>query len=262
MERIVHIVPLGWEYDRAVLPIEALRAHKVYVLVWTEGYPDRKHYLTKFETWARTAKIEIEVVKVDSFRDLRAVMQAVSKIIVSEIAAGNRVYVNVSTSGKVAAIGATLASMAHLPPNRGMVYYVVALDYPSTKAAQREHGLARGMDGDPIPVPIFPLRLPRSDCQLVISHLARAPKHEASYLDLIECLRAGGFEPFGSRPEEGPSGRQARTKLQVAFNRRIVARLASEGLATPRSFGRSRALRLTEAGEQLAALCIDSRLQP
>ncbi|MCI4351507.1 MAG: DUF6293 family protein [Thermoplasmata archaeon] len=256
MEQIVHIIPLGWEYDRAVLPLENLKAHRIYVIVRTKGFPERAHYLAKLQAWARKSKVETRVVPIDSFRDLHSVMKSVSEIIVRELGEGNRVYVNVSTSGKVAAIGATLAGMAHLPPNRGMVYYVAALDYPTDREAQREHGLAKGMDGDPLPVPIFPLKLPSPDCQRVLSTLDRAPGGELAYTELLRSLGDGAFESFAAKPASGNEGRPERTRLQVTFNRRIVAKLVSDGSVTTVARGKNRSLRLTGAGRQLAALCV------
>jgi hypothetical protein len=193
-------------------------------------------------------------VEVDSFHNLSTVMREVSKIIVTELAAGNRIYINVSTSGKVAAIGATLAAMAHLPPTRGMVYFVVALDYPTDKDAQREHGLARAMDVDPIPIPIFPLNLPDSDCRLVLAELANASKPLA-YTVLATKLGRSGVAPFMELAEPARS-RADRTRIQVAFHRRIVSKLSTVGMVTVEKAGRERRLGLTLAGRQFAALCI------
>lgn len=253
MERLIHIVPLGWEYDRAVKPLEAMRVHKVYALVWVDE-PKRDHYLTKFREWANKRKVEFKVVEIDSFHNLSSVMRAVSQIIITELAAGNRIYINVSTSGKVASIGATLAAMAHLPPSRGMVYFVVALDYPADKKALKTHGVARGMWGEPLPIPIFPLSLPEPDCRFVLTELA-AETMPMPYSDLIARLGKAGMIPFNGESEV-KRDRAARTRIQVAFHRRIVAKLSALELVAVEKSGRQRRLALTPAGRQFAALCV------
>ena len=253
MEKLIHIVPLGWEHDRAVKPLEAMRVHKVYALVWVKE-PRREQYLARFLAWAKKRGIEFEVVDIDTFHSLPSVMRAVSKIIIAELAAGNRIYINVSTSGKVAAIGATLAAMAHLPPSRGTLYFVVALDYPAGKKALGAHGVARGMWGEPQPIPIFPLALPDPDCRLVLTELATATRPLA-YAHLIGKLGEAGVPPF-REPLEERLDRAARTKIQVAFHRRIVTKLLALELISVEKSGRQRRLALTPAGQQFAALCV------
>ena len=151
MERLVHIIPLGWEDHRVVLPVESIKAHRVYLLSDPSDQPVRAHYLRKATRRFRANHIDVRVIEVDTFRDLLGTMKSISGIIQRELAEGNRVFLNVATSGKIAAIAATLAAMAHLPPDRGSVYYVVASDYPSSKESQRRHGIARGMGRGPRP---------------------------------------------------------------------------------------------------------------
>jgi hypothetical protein len=256
LEHLVHIIPLGWEHDRAVRPLEAMKVHKVYALVWASE-PRREHYMGRFRNWAKKRGVELQVVEIDSFHNLSSVMRAVSRIIIDELAAGNRIYINVSTSGKVAAIGATLAAMAHLPPTRGMVYFVVALDYPKDRKTQSKHGVARGMLGDPIPIPIFPLSLPDSDCRLVLTELAAATK-PLGYSELARKLGRAGVSPF-NEVDEAKQDRAGRTRVQVAFHRRIVAKLSMLDLIVVQKSGRERMLSLTPAGSQFAALCVTAQ---
>ena len=255
MERLVHIIPLGWEYDRVVLPVESIKAHRVYLLCDPTDQPVRTHYLRKATRRFRAIHVEVRVIEVDTFKDLLGTMKAISEIIQRELAQGNRVFLNVATSGKIAAIAATLAAMAHLPPDRGSVYYVAARDYPSTQVSQRLHGIAKGMDGDPVPIPVFKLKLPDSDCRIVLSELSAAADQSLGYRAIIETLRAKGVAGFETRIPEGSGRRRFRTLESVRFYQRVVRKLEREGLVSIIERGRVRSLKLTLAGAQVASMC-------
>jgi len=255
MERLVHIIPIGWEYDRVVLPVDSMKAHRVYLLSDPSDEPVRAHYLTKAARRFRASNIDVRVVEVDTFRDLLGTMKAISGVLQQELAQGNRVFLNVATSGKIAAIAATLAAMAHLPPNRGSVYYVAARDYPTSKEAQRRHGIARGMEGDPVPIPLFKLKLPDPDCRTVLTELRAAPDQTLEYRTIIEALRSKGVAGFESQPPKGRGSRRLRTLESVRFYQRVVRKLDREGLVSIAERGRSRSLRLTLAGAQVASMC-------
>lgn len=255
MERLVHVIPLGWEYDRVVLPVDSMKAHRVYLLSDPSENPLRAHYLRKVTRRLRAGHIEVKVVGVDTFKDLLGTMKSISRIIKLELAQGNRVFVNVATSGKIAAIAATLAAMAHLPPERGLVYYVAAGDYPSTRKSQLAHGIAKGMDGDPVPIPLFKIRLPDMDCRIVLAELSAAPDHTLAYRAMIEAMRSKGVSGFESPPPEGTDRRRFRTIENVRFYQRIVRKLEREALVSIVERGRARSLRLTLAGAQVASMC-------
>lgn len=252
---MVHIIPLGWEYDRVVQPVDSIKAHRVYLLCDPSGQPVRAHYLRKATRRFEACHIEVKSVSVDTFKDLLGTIRSISGIIQHELAQGNRVFVNVATSGKIAAIAATLAAMAHLPPDRGMVYYVAAGDYPSTQASQRLHGIAKGMDGDPVPIPLFKIRLPDPDCRIVLAELSAAPDQTLEYRAIIGALRSRGVIGFESQPPEGRERRKFRTLENVRFYQRVVRKLEREALVSIVERGRARSLRLTLAGAQVASMC-------
>jgi hypothetical protein len=255
MERIVHIIPLGWDYDRAVLPVEFIKAHRVYLLCNPSGQPLRARYLERVVRKFDASRLDVRVVQVDTFQDLLGTMSEVSTIIRRELAEGNRIFINVATSGKIAAIAATLAAMAHLPPDRGLVYYVAAKDYPRSKPAQLRHGIASGMDGEPFPLPLFRINLPDADCRLVLSALRSTPDRTLRYKRLIQVLRDRKVSGFEEAPPRGLGGRRLRTLENVRFHQRIVRKLDRAGLVSILERGRTRSLHLTSAGAQVASLC-------
>jgi hypothetical protein len=254
MQQIVHVIPLGWEYDRAVLPVISLRAHRVYILCDAQEHEPRRHFLAKVVKELTRRKVDVVPVLVDSFLDIGATMREVTKILTYERAQGNRVFVNTSTSGKVAAIGVTLAAMAQLRPGEGGIYYVEAEEYPSSRKGQREHGIAKGMRGDPIFLPLFRIRLPDQICMKVLALLATSQTGRLRYQSIIEKLRRDGERGFEQRTRAPVDPRRDRTSLNVSFNQQVVRKLVRDDYVRVIEEGRSRSLSLTLGGRYLATL--------
>jgi len=133
IEEIVHIIPLGHEFERAIRPFDTAKANRVYLIVdsgagSSNGTSDRdicmqklqEHYTQMvFDYLLKEKQIEVIVRKTLTF-DLTAFLKELSSIIYSELAKGSRVHINMSGSGRLAAVAAALAGMAH-----GIdVYYV------------------------------------------------------------------------------------------------------------------------------------------
>jgi len=255
MERLVHIIPLGWDFDRAVLPVESIKAHRVYLMCDPSDQPIRGRYLERVTRRLKSRHIEVKHVRVDTFGNLLETMRAVSTLIERELAEGNRIFINVATSGKIAAIAATLAAMANLPSDRGSIYYVAAKAYPTSEVGQRKFGIARGMDGDPIHIPLFKLRLPDANCRTILSALRAARDQTIEYKQLIEVLRSKGVDGFRETPTMGPEGRKLRTLQSVRFHQRVVRKLTHEGLVNVIERGQARSLHLTLPGIHIASLC-------
>ena len=101
----VHVVPLGYEYDRILEPITRMRADLVYLLVderWDATY--HEELLRELESAVRT----LETRRCD-LSDVYAVLGTVTTLAAKH--AGDDVRVNVSGGGTIAAIGATIACM-------------------------------------------------------------------------------------------------------------------------------------------------------
>jgi hypothetical protein len=255
MEEIVHVVPLGWELDRAVLPFSRYSAHRVYLLCDPGGHAKRAFYLEKVSAKLRKKGIEVRLVEVDTFMDLPGTMREVSRIVQTELNAGARVHVNISAAGRMAAIGAALAAMAHLRPGRGSVYYVPAVDYPTSVSEQRRHGMSRGMRGDPLDLPLFELTLPSLPARLILSALLNSSTKRLKYGDARSLLARSGFEGFGTADPGKPS-RKARTAWSVNLHRKVVQTLVRQRLVQVESLGRDKTLTLTREGEYVACLSL------
>jgi hypothetical protein len=255
MEEIVHIVPLGWEFDRVVLPIARLRAHRVYLICDPTGHPKRAYYLRKSRAKLERDGIDVRTVQVDTFADLAGTMREVSRIVQLELNGGARVHVNISAAGRLGAVGATLAAMAHLKPGHGSIYYVPAIDYPVSEKEQRRHGMSRGMKGDPIDVPLFELGLPNLPARLILSNLLQGGSKRLKYSEARKLLAEHGIPGYEGKGESDTT-RAERTRWNVNLYRRIVQPLVRQKLVEVEALGREYAIRLTRAGEYVACLSL------
>ena len=255
MEEVVHVVPLGWEYERAVLPLNRFHAHRAYLLCDPAGHPRRRYYLDKVRSKLEGSGTKVTEVYVDTFMDLPGTMREVSRIVQAELNRGSRVHVNISAAGRLASIAAALAAMAHLKPGRGSIYYIPAVDYPTSEKEQLRHGMSRGMKGDPIDIPLFELGLPNLASRLVLSKLLESKSKRLGYADARLMLAQHGLNGFGGGATATAS-RQQRTKWNVNLYRRVVQDLVRRKLVEVESVGREKTLRLTRAGEYMACLSL------
>lgn len=125
----VHIMPVGYEYERIVQPAEEFRAD-IVVLIGHEDDPegsDGDRYLRDARKAIDDLDIEIEQRTCDIF-DLYSSMGAIAQSITDH--EDDEVYVNVSTGSKVTAIAGMIASMVL----DSTPYYVRAKDYESDPA--------------------------------------------------------------------------------------------------------------------------------
>ncbi|MCM2466125.1 HFX_2341 family transcriptional regulator domain-containing protein [Methanoculleus oceani] len=144
MEKIVHIIPLGHEYDRAVKPFEDSSADRVYILTrWHDPsaamkmVDDQRYYASKVKEALEKREIDVKCESVNLF-DFLEVTKSISKIIVKEKAEGNRIRMNMSAAGRLTSVAATLVGMHH----DVQVYYVHADNYPDDPDERQKHGLS------------------------------------------------------------------------------------------------------------------------
>lgn len=120
----VHIVPVGYEYERVIQPAEKFRAD-VVVLIGHEDDPEdskgQEHLADAIEAMEELG-VEIEAKECDIF-DLYSSMGTIAESIAEH--EDDEVFVNVSTGSKVTAIAGMIASMVL----ESTPYYVRAKDY-------------------------------------------------------------------------------------------------------------------------------------
>ncbi len=194
--------------------------------------------------------IEVEHVAVDAHSDLRGLILQLCRLIKQEIAKGNRVYVNISAAGRVAAAAAVLASMAHLG-GHGQAYYVRPEEYEVSDEDRPRHGLTKGMLEEPTEIPLFPLQLPSREGQIVLLALKEGGG-SASYFDLFGFLHRGSVEGYVSVTRQTDRG--VKGNLTVRLTKTILRPLVDAGLIRIEKGGRKRVVQLTEAGDYMACI--------
>ncbi len=252
MERLVHVIPLGWELDRAVLPVRAMKAHRAHLLCNPDAHDMQRHFFHRVSEELKGEGVEVVHTKVDSESDLKGLMRETTRLVEEEVKKGNRVYVNISSAGKLAAVAGMLASMAHLR-DRGYAYYVRPEEHMRTEKGLKKHGLSRGMLGNPIMVPSFGLSLPSEAGTSVLGSLASSPQKSQSYQELFDVLRRNGVPGFDTKVTK-MTLRAEKTRLTVKLTKTILKPLVDVGYVEIEKLGRRRKVNLTQSGYDMACL--------
>lgn len=176
----IHIAPVGFEFDRVVIPLKTNRADKVWLL---RHAPDKKptlKYLERITQELRKEKIEYEIAETDLF-DLIAVLHKTNEIL--QIESKHRVYVNISSGSKVTAIALALACMFW----GGTPYYVKPMEYASLNSHET---ISKGVR-DIVEVPKFKIYKPETE-HLDVLKIIKNAKGNIKRKTLLEELVKNG----------------------------------------------------------------------
>lgn len=105
----VHVVPLGYEHDRIVIPLVEYKADKVVIVKRREERLGVE-FLERLKKTLDAKRIPYEIEEAEIL-DLVDCIRVFGRIIHNLKEKGHDVYVNVSTSTSIAAIAAALAAM-------------------------------------------------------------------------------------------------------------------------------------------------------
>lgn len=255
MEENVHIVPLGYEYDRAVRPFEGpsgFRVNRVYLMSALEGVEAPPEVVSKHQKYADMVRARLEelgiiVVPVPTnLIDILEVLKKVCKIIRAEQAQGNNVYVNMSSAGRLTSVGATLSGMVH-----GVkVYYVVSDGYADNDPRMETHGYTIVETLKITYLENFKISLP-GDLQLkVLAEIFRIGRMRT--VEIIYYLRSMGASYF--MEDYDTLGRSEKSRVVMKLNRNILDKLVESGLISKRKLGRESEYEITETGKYMASI--------
>jgi len=255
MEEIIHIIPLGYEYDRAIKIFEDIsgrKANRVYLLsslkndVPLEIRERHKRYLQKVLQKLEEKKIEVIVISVNLI-DLLDVMQKISYLVKMEANAGNLVYINMSAAGRMTSVGATLAGMVQ----GAKVYYVESSGYSNTDADWEQHGLSIVI-GTPIIhyLKNFQINLPNTEQQYVLAKLYQ--ENTMTAYDIIKYLVNLKMSNFNIELED--IKRKDRTRITMMLNRSIMNKLLLFGYVSKEKSGKETIYSITESGKYIACI--------
>lgn len=223
----VHVAPVGYENDRVVLPAIELGADRIILLEY-EDETDHPSYIARIHERLDEAGIPHECVGCDIFDfygSIGAVAEAATRY------RDEDVYVNLASGSKITAIGGMIACMA----TGATPYYVRAERY----AAETECDVAEGVR-DITELPTYPMEHPDRQHVAVLDYLDE--EDGARKRDVIEF----GIEanlPFIADHDAA----NAKSEYRL-LDSHIARPLEARGDITIEDVGRSKRLRLTEAG--------------
>jgi hypothetical protein len=256
VEELVHIIPLGHEFDRVVKPFDRLRANRVYLLtILTEaGIPyvkekmgeKQKYFLEIVKKALEERNIEVIVEHTNIF-DVLDVLKNVSRIIKAEKAKNNIVYVNMSGAGRLTSVAATLAAMAH----GAKVYYVVADRYSKNEKEEQQHGLSICTEPKIRYIVNFQINLPDETSLKLLAELCKKEKGMKTN-EIIEFLQELGLEEFDEKKQTMHNKRRIQQTFLIRLNKKILEKLEREGYITREKVGRYNTIKITEAGKYIA----------
>lgn len=259
MKEIAHIIPLGHEIDRAVVPFEKLKANRAYLLTTFENgkysfdmIQKQRYYWETVCEKLEKKDITVVTVEVDIFNMLE-VIKTVSGLVAKEKADGNTVKVNISAAGRLTSIGATLAAMA----NGAEAYYVKAKDYSENDKDKRIHGLSICLDPNQIEwLKPFGISLPQKAGLKVLAKLGQKPEEPAKINDLIEYLAKEGIEDYAEflKINSRRFSRYDKQRASIKLNKGILMKLEEKGYISRERVGRENRVKITETGIFIAAI--------
>lgn len=241
----VHVAALGYEYDRILEPIRDQRADLVYLLADVGGVEADYHgplrrELEEIVPEVRTRECDLT--------DVYAVLGDVTTI--ASRHADDVVAVNVSSAGRVPAIGMTMACMD--VSTNAQPYYVEPESYAHDPA---EIPTTTGV-ADVEQLPIYPIDSPTPDQVAIMDFLAEPGAWEGYHddrtsppmkKDLIEYARDVGLSFMADRQAPGDQPGEDKGAFRI-LDTHVLDPLAEDGYVTVESVGRRRVVELTERG--------------
>jgi hypothetical protein len=256
IEKTIHIIPLGHEIDRAVIPFNLTKADHVYILTGlkdTTSHVDMNEQQRYF-TDAVKKKLEERGISVTckhvNLFDLLDVMKAMAGIIIEERLKKNRIFVNMSAAGRLTSVAATLVGMAH----NVQVYYVHADEYPDDKKTRKEHGLSICSNHEITQLINFKFVMPDPTGLAILLHLAQQKKkvRMRDILDIMWAKKIEGFEEKFKEMKPSKKRRSIESRQLMKLDKTILARLQRNDFITRTKEGRTTYVEITESGNYAA----------
>lgn len=260
MEETVVVTPVGWERSRAVLPAEWLRAHRVYLLY----RPDFRHNRTFIEKAARDLgekNVDVQTRQVEATREFESLLVSMSRIVREESLQRNRVHINISASGKIAAAAAFLTAAYHSERIASVFYAqpsAYTVEEPKGTGSFKEQGLSTGLARMQY-LPRFALEKPDEAGEVVLAEVyRRGPLAYVELLQFLHTARVEGFEEFeaGSVGKKRTRERESLEKWIARLRRQVLNELVGKGYIRPKPSheGRKILFEATEKGMYAAML--------
>lgn len=224
----VHVMPVGYEFDRVVEAAKRLQADRVVLLAYADD-TDHPSYVAEIAAALEDAGIDWEKTTCDIFDfydSIGTIAEAVTRY------ADHAVSVNLASGSKVTAIGGMIACMA----TDATPYYVRAERY----ADQSEGSVAEGVRAIHR-LPTYPMDIPSAETIAVLQHVVEAGP--VTKKELIELGEREGLPFVADYDSEELKGKYRRLDAHVLDS------LSDRGCVTVEAVGRRKQIDATETGE-------------
>ena len=268
----VHIIPLGHEFDRAIRPFDKNIASRVYLIVDTgdgtsNGISERDKSMNEIQKTMYTPRvkkyleekgIEVRLVETLTF-DLETLLKTLTSIIRLELDLGNEIHINMSSSGRLGAVGAFMAGTVYNVPT-----YYVHSDYFADDNEREEHGVSVCKKENISFLPDFKFEKPDPTDARILEYLYTAKKDSElqdgiSSMEIVEYLEKNKVKEFTLR-ELNSDGKT--TDIRTENSRRlmrlmiVMKKLVEEDkYVVNYKSGRKMMYSLTKLGEHAFCLC-------
>lgn len=253
MEQIIHIIPLGLELDRAIIPFqgkEGFRPNRVYLLTIKSKRNAPTNVIKEHIEKAKKVKEyfiskKIEVIEIDTkLIDIKDVMAKVSNLIRKETDQGNRVYINMSSAGRLTSLGVTFAGMFH----DAKLYYVRADRYSEKELERKQRGITICDHREIIFLENFKMQRPSKLAIKVLVEISKRGKMRT--IDIIQFLSKEGA--VGYVVDYFKLSRSKKTSIIMKVNRNVLDKLEESDYIYKTRLGRENEYNLTESGKYIA----------
>jgi hypothetical protein len=255
MEENVHIVPVGYEVDRAVKPFEGpsgFRANRVYIMSAIERENAPPDVVGKHQKYANMVKARLEELGITvipvptNLVNILEVLRKTCKIIRREQLQGNNVYINMSSAGRLTSVGATLSGMVH-----GVkVYYVESDGYADNDPRMETHGYTIVETPHITVLENFQINLPDELPLKVLVNVMQMGKMRT--VGIIEFLQSIGAPDF--QEDYYSLGRKEKSRVMMKLERNVLDKLVERGLLRKNKLGRESEFDITETGKYIASI--------
>ena len=231
----VHIVPVAFEIDRAVLPVKDIGADKVYILTGAQETEGPKSSIYAEQVAQSLSKIaKTEIINYGYYNYANIFSQLVN---IGRKEKGNDVLINLSSGGHIVSIAGTLAaSMFGWTP-----YYVEPKAYNIQRG--KPEGMTSGMKSV-FEIKTYPIENPSDD---LVECLALIQGIETQKSLMLKLEKAKLLED--SRPGEAFTKRS-----YMEFSRRYMSPLLENEWITKDGQGKRCRLEITDSGKEIVKI--------
>ncbi len=252
----IHIVPVGYEYDRIVIPLKEMEAKSVW-LISQKGEEKKKTTFCKaVEEWTIKNKIE-KFNKYCEINDLYDCMKVFREIVEKE--KDKEIYINLSTGTKIEAIAGMIISMMYKEKDIFVIPYYVIPKYYAKSGQKTPKTFKKNMPKGVYPesygikkifrVPRYKVKEPNIDLIKALK-IIEEKGGEISKKDFLTILSRKKI--INIKPGHEPPKR-SRSADHVSMRRKITEPLEEWGFIK-KITKKNKIIKLTDEGKSMAKI--------